>query len=202
LANEEVGKLVNRYCVSSFQRVGSFRITDGGKKQGGNVAVYFCAPDGRVLHVIAGPVDAQAFLEEAKWVIRTTHNVVAESKGDGTRFKELLRERHAERLEEKYGVRVTHFRKGHVLENLETATAYRDSEGRHLAPVLPLPPVENGKNPSTNAAKVHQLMAGHAGMKIEELYGAVFQGILGEKVTTKPVQTTKLFSWRKDDRAP
>ena len=45
------------FFVSSFQKVATFRIVAGGQKQGGNVASYFCAPDGRVLHIVAGPVD-------------------------------------------------------------------------------------------------------------------------------------------------
>jgi hypothetical protein len=40
-------------------------------------------------------------------------------------------------------------------------------------------------------------MAAHAGMKIEDLYGAIFEGILREKVTTKPVQTNDPFPGRK-----
>jgi hypothetical protein len=40
------------------------------------------------------------------------------------------------------------------------------------------------------------LMAGHAMAKIETIYGSVFEGILGEKVTTKPVEVQTPFSWR------
>ena len=61
LANEEVGKYFNENFVSSYQKVATFKIVDG-QKQGGNVASYFCAPDGRVLHVVAGPVDAATLL--------------------------------------------------------------------------------------------------------------------------------------------
>ena len=43
LANPEVGKFVNEYFVSAFQKVATFRIV-GGAKQGGNVAAYYCAP--------------------------------------------------------------------------------------------------------------------------------------------------------------
>ena len=50
LANKEVGKYLNKHFVSSYQKVGTFKIV-GKQKQGGNVASYFCAPDGRVLHV-------------------------------------------------------------------------------------------------------------------------------------------------------
>jgi len=97
LASPEVGKFVNENFASSFQKVATFRIVDG-QKQGGNVASYFCAPDGRVVHAVAGPVDAQTFLKEAKWVVETTKRLMAESKGDGGKFKTLLRTAHAERL--------------------------------------------------------------------------------------------------------
>ena len=61
LANPKVGEYLEKYFVSAFQRVGTFRIV-GKQKQGGNVATYFCAPDGRVLHAIAGPVNADTIL--------------------------------------------------------------------------------------------------------------------------------------------
>jgi len=199
LAKEEVGEFVNKYFVSSFQRVGSFRINNG-QKQGGNVAAYFCAPDGRVLHAIAGPVDAKTFLEEGKWAILKTKEAITESKNDGTRFKELMRKNHAARLEEKFGVQVTPVLKDQILQNETTALAYRDTEGRHLAPVLPLPPIENAgqaRAQLSNAARIHRLLAAHATMKIENLYGAIFEGILGEKVTTKPVEAATPFTGRK-----
>jgi hypothetical protein len=195
LAKEEVGKVINQHFVSSFQRVGSFKITQG-QKQGGNVVTYFCAPDGRVLHAIAGPVDAGTFLEEAKWVIEKTKDAMTQSKGDAAKFKGLMRKYHAERLEERYGVRVTPLLTDQVLQDLATATAYRDPKGRPLAPVLPLPPIENPKGPNSqlaNPAKVHRLLAAHALTKIENLYGAIFQGILGETVTTKPVEADTPF---------
>jgi hypothetical protein len=196
LANAEVGKFVNKYFVSSFQRVGSFQINKG-QKQGGNVATYFCTPDGRVLHVIAGPVDAKAMLKEANWVIEKTKEAIQGSKGNAAKFKALMRKHHAESLESEFGVRVTPVLKDQIMQNLETASAYRDSKGRRLAPVLPLPPIENGKAVPAKSAQVHRLMAAHALMKIEDLYGAIFQGILGETVTTKPVQADTPFTKRK-----
>ena len=62
----------------SFTKVGTFSIVKTGtpngncpitNKVGGNVATYFCTPDGRVLHAIAGPVDADTFLREASWAL-------------------------------------------------------------------------------------------------------------------------------------
>ena len=81
LNNPEVGKFLNENCVSSFQKVATFKIV-GAAKQGGNVAAYFCAPDGRVLHCVAGPVDAATMLREAKWVVETAQKGVGLAKGD------------------------------------------------------------------------------------------------------------------------
>jgi hypothetical protein len=200
LAKGEVGKFINRHFVSSFQRVGTFRINQG-RKQGGNVASYFCAPDGRVLHAIAGPVEAKALLEEARWVVEKTKDALERSKGDASKFKAIMRRHHAERLKDKYDVQVTAVVKDHALQDLTTASAYRDAKGRRLAPVLSLPPIEGEekRQPQTNGAKVHRLLAAHAMLKIPDLYGAVFQGILGETVTTKPVEADSPFAARKKD---
>ena len=89
LANPEVGKYVNEYFVSSFQKVATFRIV-GKQKQGGNVATYFCAPDGRVLHVVAGPVNGPQMLAEARWVVETTKRAMKEAKDDGAAFKDAV----------------------------------------------------------------------------------------------------------------
>ena len=105
LANPEVGKYLNENFVSSFQKVATFRIV-GNQKQGGNVASYFCAPDGRVLHIVAGPVDAATLLREAKWVVETTKKAMEESKGDGAKFKAYFRQAHADKLKAESGLTV------------------------------------------------------------------------------------------------
>jgi hypothetical protein len=38
-------------------------------------------------------------------------------------------------------------------------------------------------------------MAAHGMAKIETVYGSVFEGILGEKVSTKPVEIKTPFPW-------
>jgi hypothetical protein len=43
--------------------------------------------------------------------------------------------------------------------------------------------------------RVHQLMAAHSMLKIEMVYGTVFENILGEKVSTKPVEVATPFPW-------
>src|SRR5205823_6407644 len=97
------GKYLNENFCSSFQKVATFRIV-GAQKQGGNVASYFCAPDGRVLHVVAGPVDAATLLREAKWVVALTEKAMKDSKGNGGTFKAIFRKAHADRLSAEHGL--------------------------------------------------------------------------------------------------
>lgn len=227
LANPEVGKYLKEHCVSSFQKVGTFRIV-GKAKQGGNVAAYFCAPDGRVLHVVAGPVDAATMLREAKWVVETTRSAIKEAKGDGGKFKAIFRTAHARKLKEEHGLIVEPVTFDASEPDPNSALTYQDPTGRPLAPKLPPVPLE-GPDVSLEKAelarrqalaakdawalpvidrkggrwvlgtqgRVHMLLAAHSLMKIEKLYGAVFEGILGEKVSTKPVEVVTPFPWVK-----
>jgi len=232
LTNPEVGKYLNEYFVASFQKVATFKIV-GNQKQGGNVATYFCAPDGRVLHVIAGPVDAATMLREAKWVVSTTEKAIAESKNDGARFKAIMRKAHADRLQAEHGMIVEPITFDPVVEqDPKSALTYNDPSGRPLAPKLPPPPIDgpdvkllelqkNYSNKAFDGAKaearaagampvadrkgnrwvlgnqgrVHMLMAAYSMVKIEKLYGTVFENILGEKVSTKPVEVLTPFPW-------
>lgn len=226
LANPEVGKFINEFFVSSFQKVATFQIVNG-QKQGGNVAAYFCAPDGRVLHCVAGPVDAATMLREAKWVVDTAKAAIEKSKGDGGRFKELFRTAHAEKLRAESGIvvaPVTFDPPDPQGEN--DALTYRDPTGQPIAPRLPPPPIDGpdvtlkkdefekrqnavnggpgaryaacakgGRVAVNNQMIVHQLMAAHAMVPIERVYGTVFENILGEKISTKPVNVVSPFSW-------
>jgi len=226
LANPEVGKYINESFCSSFQKVGTFRIV-GKQKQGGNVAAYFCAPDGRVLHCVAGPVDAATMLREAKWVVDNATKAIKEAKGDGAKFKAYFRKAHAERLRTEFGLSVepVTYDPPEAQEG-SGALSYRDPSGRPLAPKLPPPPL-NGPDVTIRAAaklqeakgdaalhapgvvldrrgrgwvlnnqgRVHMLLAGHALIKIEKIYASVFEGILGERISTKPVEVVTPFPW-------
>jgi hypothetical protein len=231
LNNPEVGKYVNEFFVSSYQKVATFKIVNG-QKQGGNVAAYFCAPDGRVLHCVAGPVDAQTFLREAKWTVETARAAIKDSTGkdgkvNGAKFKELFRKAHAEKLRQELGITVEAVTYDPPeAQDDKDALTYRDPSGRPLAPKLPPPPIDGpdvslekaefdrrqvnaanapgagyckvgrgGRAAINNQGRVSQIMAGHAMVKIEKVYGTVFENILGEKISTKPVETDRPFSW-------
>jgi hypothetical protein len=141
LASPEVGRYLNEHFVSSFQKVATFRIVNGAK-QGGNVAAYFCAPDGRVLHAVAGPVDAETMLHEARWVVASVRKAMDESKRTGTTFKALFRRWHAERLGAEHGLQVEPVTFDPPAAGEGGPLTYRDPTGRPLAPVLPPPPIE------------------------------------------------------------
>lgn len=226
LANPEVGKYVGEFFCCSFQKVGTFRIV-GGQKQGGNVATYFCAPDGRVLHCIAGPVDAGTMLREAKWVVETTKTAMTHSKGDGGKFKAIFRTAHADKLRTEYGLAVQPVTFDVAEDNdPNSALTYRDPSGRPLAPVLQPAPIDGpdvkfklalerqanlaGAAPVadargrrwalSNQGRVHVLMAAHSMQPIEKMYASIFEGILGEQVSTRPVEIVNPFPWHKATR--
>jgi hypothetical protein len=223
LANEEVGKYLNENFVSSFQKVATFKIV-GGQKQGGNVAAYFCAPDGRVLHVVAGPVDAATLLREAKWTVDTTRVAMKEAGEDGAKFKAHFRKAHAEKLRTENGLTVEPVLFDPVLEqDPKSALTYNDPSGQPLAPKLPPPPIDGpdvtfrakaeaanraapagaalladkrgGRWALNNSGRVHMILAAHCMARIENLYGTVFENILGEKISTKPVEIVTPFPW-------
>ncbi len=225
LANEEVGKYFNENFVSSYQKVATFKIV-GGQKQGGNVASYFCAPDGRVLHAVAGPVDAATLLREARWVVETTRAAMKEAKGDGAKFKVYFRKAHAERLRTENGLTVEPVLFDPPAEqDAASALTYNDPSGRPLAPKLPPPPIDGpdvtfrakaeaankAAAPGTeflrdrrgggwalnNQGRVHLIMAAHCMTKIENVYGTIFENILGEKISTSPVEIVNPFPWVK-----
>ena len=98
----------------------------------------------------------------------------------------------------------------------KSALTYNDPTGQPLAPKLPPAPIEGpdvklmhlqqsyaklnagatiavsdkkGKSWSlNNQGQVHLLMAAHGMAKIETIYGSVFEGILGERISTRPVE--------------
>jgi hypothetical protein len=226
LNNPDVGKYINEHFVAAFQKVATFRIVNG-QKQGGNVAAYFCAPDGRVLHVVAGPVDAQTMLREAKWIVETCKKCIEIAEKEKKSFKVLLREAHAEKLRRETGMTVEAVT--FDPDANEGALTYRDPSGRPLAPVLPPPPLEGpdvtfgeenlrksqaalakdaaavelvdrkgGKWRLGTQGRVDMLMAAHSLQPIEKVYGTIFENILGEKITTKPVEIVTPFPWRKE----
>ncbi len=223
LADPKLGEYLNKYFVSAFQKVGTFRIV-GKQKQGGNVAVYFCAQDGRVLHAIAGPVNADQMMREAQWAVETIKKGLDASKGDGGKFKIHMRTAHADKLRREHGLVVEPitFDPPEKMSPDDTLT-YNDPTGQPLAPVLRPAPIDGPdvtfraaqeaakKAPGGaqvfdrkgngwvlgNQGRVHVLMAAHSMAQIDRVYASVFEGILGERISTLPVEIVNPFPWHK-----
>jgi hypothetical protein len=228
LADKRVGEYLDKHFVCAFQRVGTFRIV-GKQKQGGNVACYFCAPDGRVLHAVAGPVNADTMLRETKWIVETVKKCIEESKGDGGKFKIAMRTAHAEKLKREHGLTVEPITfDPPEKQDPNDALTYRDPTGQPLAPVLKPAPIdgpdvtframqESAKNAPGAAqvldrkgrgwvlgtqGRVHVLMAAHSMAKIDRVYASVFEGILGERISTLPVEVVDPFPWNNRRKGP
>jgi hypothetical protein len=168
LANEEVANYLNQHFVASFQKVGNFQIVNG-QKNGGNVASYFTLADGSVLHALAGPVEAGTFLREARWVVETRKLAIMTSHGDDAKLKACWSKAHAGRLRAEHGVMLTYKRKMR-----SGSSNYLDFDGIHQH--------GNGQ------ARVHYLLAKNPLVRIDQIYREVFEKILGEKVSTLPVE--------------
>ena len=171
LANEEVGKYINTHCVSSFQKVGTFRIV-AGQKQGGNVAGYFCTPDGGVLHILAGPVDAGTMLREARWVIETHKLAELETRTNRAQVQALFRKAHAERLRHEHR---------HHAGALSVSSA--NPSAGDLAALLGQPEARR----LNRQGQVHLLLASAPLVRIDQIYALVFEKILNERISTNPV---------------
>jgi hypothetical protein len=156
LTNAEVGKYLNSSFVSTYQKVGTFTI-NGGQKQGGNVASYFCTPEGRVLHAIAGPVDAEVLLREARWVVETAKLAQLDGAKNDMRLKTFWRKAHAERLRQEHGMDLTR-------------------AGR-----------KGGRQTLNNPGRVHLLLTTAPLPRLEQIYKLIFEKVLNEKVSTAPV---------------
>jgi hypothetical protein len=162
-----VGNYLNTHFVSSYQKVGTFRIANG-QKQGGNVASYFCLPDGQVLHVIAGPVNAGTMLQEARWVVETWKMALLEKKEDPLQLSAFFAKAHADRLRQEQGLTLPEFRQLSNASSAELTSLVIDQK-------------------LTREARIHFLLASNSPLQIEQIYKVIFERILGEEISTNPV---------------
>jgi len=166
LANPSVGEYFANNFVSAFQKVGSFRIAKGAK-QGGNVASYFCTPQGQVLDIVAGPVNVEQLLREARWVVETWKLGELQNRTLSGR-KALFAAAHAERLQRELNLppQLQH----HVSKDITYALAMQ-----HY-------------NTLDKEGKVHALLIREPLAPIKNVYEFVFEKILNQRVSTDPVQ--------------
>ncbi|HVR84280.1 MAG TPA: hypothetical protein VMU54_08215 [Planctomycetota bacterium] len=202
LSNVELGAYLNKHFVASFQRVPT-------ANPGGAYVSYFCAPDGRVLHAVAGTVDAATMLAEAKWTVEASKKAIEDSRATEVPFKAVFRRAHAERLARNYGLVVEPVTFDAPEPAQDDPLTWRDPSGWPVAPPLVVPPVEGpdvrflatarqakdgfpdrkGRCWSMNAqSRIHQVLAAHALVKIERLYPTILQNLMGWRLEDRPWQ--------------
>lgn len=207
-ANADLGAYLNKHFASSFQKL-PFPpgIRD---RRAGTLVSYFCAPDGRVLHAVAGFADAATLLREATWTVESARKAIEESRTKETPFKAVYRRMHAERLRREWGLVVEPVTFDAAESAEDDPLTWRDPSGRPIAPPPLLPPPIDGPDVQFRAmakeaqdgipdrkgcrwglglqGRVHQLMAAHALVKIERLYPTLFS-IAGDRVLPGPCKT-------------
>jgi hypothetical protein len=163
LARPQVAEFVQDRFVPTYLKVGTFQIV-GGQKVGGNVASYFCLPDGGVLHAIPGPVNAATFLSEARWAqdtfkrSLTSGTALATGSVDPEEFRQEVKLAHVERFFARTG-------------------------GRAMADSLP-----RGLPRHVGAQQqVNWLLAKNPLAPIDRIYPTVWSEILGERLSGLPV---------------
>jgi len=171
LANEKVAEYINEHFVATYLKVGTFRIING-QKVGGNVASYFCLPDGSVVHAVPGKLEADAFLQEARWAYETrklaqtvgTNLVTGEF--EQWKFYLQVKQAHEERY---FAARNPHWMR-------------LNAQGG--APLGRLPATMPG---GSNQARAHWLLGTNPLAKIDAVYPVVWEQILNEPLSALPV---------------
>ncbi len=163
---------MNRHFVASYQKVANFQVIHGAVKVGGNVASYFCTPEGQVLHAIAGPVTAATFLKEARWVNEAYQFALVEDRNPAE-MRLFFRRAHFERLRTEHFVTVPK-------ERLVAPAAVTKDALDTLV-------VQNQNWARSPQAKVHLLLGAGAMPKLDQVYQIVFERILNERLSNDPV---------------
>jgi hypothetical protein len=177
LASPEVGDYLNQHFVSSFQKVGTFRVV-GNTKQGGNVMSYFCTPGGNILDAIAGPVDAATLLREARWVVQTRELGLLSNASDQRRYEMFWRQAHAARYQQKFGLADMTWQRVPLSQptTAKVASLLTMAKGRGIDP----------------ESRIHLLLATYPLLKLSDSFRPMYEDLVNEQVSTLPVSTAAL----------
>jgi hypothetical protein len=171
LANDKVADYINEHFVGTYMKVGTFQIING-QKVGGNVASYFCLPDGSVIHAVPGQVNGDRLLAEARWAhdartyALTRSTIFFTGAVDMPKFRYLIHQAHVERF---------------AHERNPDAPRIRPN-GFVYGPLPPFFP----KSLSTQA-QAHWYLGTNPLAKIDTVFPFVWEHILHEKLSGLPV---------------
>lgn len=170
LASDKVADYINENFVATYMKVGTFQIING-QKVGGNVASYFCLPDGGVVHAVPGQVNADTLLSEARWAheahkfARMRATLLTTNETDPFRLRVMMSQAHVERYMAEKNPALVNRPKG----------AYSVRLPEHLP-----------RDMSTQG-QAHWYLAKNPLQKIDTVFPFVWEKILNEQLSTLPV---------------
>ena len=185
--------------IASYHQIGDFEVVKvNGKlqKNGGNVASYFCTPEGRVIHVTAKPVSADQLLREATWAVTTYRQVQAQKPPTLLAQRQLIEEAHLShfnysrqdfyakvreqlpRVQQRYQQRYEE--KMLAVYNEARRSSY-SSKSRYKESPLVL--ARRAAAKSLGGDRAHQIMVAQPLAPFQEVYREVFEELTNERVT-------------------
>lgn len=166
LGDSRVAEYLNENFVCTYLKVGTFQIVNG-QKRGGNVASYYCACDGAVLHAVPGKLGADQLLAESRWASETRKSALTYAtdltKGvtDPHKYRDRVARAHTERYRAEQQI----------------------AQGKKGYPPLPA----NFPRNISEQSQVHWLLARHPMVKLDTLYPVVWTQVLNEQLSGLPV---------------
>src|SRR5262249_59812596 len=128
---------------------------------------YFCTPDGLVLSAIAGPVNADVFLREARWANETLELAMLQKQDNDAKLRAFFRKAHAERLQKEHHVNLPGQLPATPAATAKTLGSLLE-RNRHLG--------------LGEQGQVHLLLAVTPLPRIDEIYQVVFENILNQQI--------------------
>ena len=188
MSDPRVGQYLGEHFIATYHQIGDFEVVNvNGKlqKNGGNVASYFCTPDGRVIHVTAKPISAEQLLKQATWAVETYQEVSTAAPGNLRAQWKLVEQAHLGRLQ------------GNILEfesqvKAEMPRAQKDYHdkiraqyehpGKKRPPEPALVIARRRAAQRLGGDRAHQIMAAQPLAPFREIYREVFEKLTNERV--------------------
>jgi len=194
LSDPRVGQYVGENFIASYHQIGDFEVVKvNGKlqKNGGNVASYFCTPEGRVIHVTAKPINADQLLREATWAVTTYRQVQAQKPTTLLAQRQLVEQAHlsyfnysnldfyAKVKAQFSGAQQRYEDKMLAVYNANRRSSYSRKSRYKESPLLL---ARRAAAKSLGGDRAHQIMLAQPLAPFQEVYREVFEGLTNERV--------------------
>jgi hypothetical protein len=167
------------------------------QKNGGNVASYFCTPEGRVIHAVGRPVQPEKLLQEARWALDTYERALQVSSdpqervrfveashlaalnSDHTRFASLVQNELGRANDEYWSSFRSHRQQP---RGRWQSASYRPPE------ILRVPPEVTARRRAANRLggdQAHRILAAQPMAPLAQVYRPLFEKLTGERANDR-----------------